>query len=335
MRSMLSLVLAATVLASTADVANGLRNLARMHEFVKLMELRRATAVAIPVDAVDPWGNPYRVAGDLVVSAGSDGKFEEQPAAGQFTGTEGDVVFANGVLVRSNRNWLAARVEPGTETERALVELREAEMNLMMMRTPVLRDIVLARVTLDTLMAGTAKVDGWGTPLRFDGARTISAGADRQFDPMSWNRAATDDLREDIILENGSIVRGADLNALLRRTPLYLQAIPQPVDASDVPAGPYHRVDPANNILAPKALNRVEPVYPEEYRRARIRGIVIVQASISDHGVVEDVRLLKSVAPDLDAAAIAAVRQWTFEPGRMDGKPVPVIFNLTVNFTLK
>ena len=44
-------------------------------------------------------------------------------------------------------------------------------------------------------------------------------------------------------------------------------------------------------------------------------------------------RLLKSRGPELDAAAMDAVKQWTFEPGRLNGNPVPVIFNLTVNFT--
>jgi protein TonB len=79
---------------------------------------------------------------------------------------------------------------------------------------------------------------------------------------------------------------------------------------------------------------RVEPVYAEAYRRARIRGIVMLEATISKEGVVEEVWLLKSLAPDLDAAAMDAARQWTFEPAKVDGKPVAVIFPLAVAFML-
>ncbi len=60
-----------------------------------------------------------------------------------------------------------------------------------------------------------------------------------------------------------------------------------------------------------------------------------MEAAISDTGIVENVRLVKSCAPDLDTAAMDAVRRWTFEPAKMDGKPVAVLFNLTVNFKLK
>jgi protein TonB len=46
------------------------------------------------------------------------------------------------------------------------------------------------------------------------------------------------------------------------------------------------------------------------------------------------VRVLRSI-PLLDEAAIDAVRQWEFTPTMIDGKAVPVIITMTVNFTLK
>ena len=51
--------------------------------------------------------------------------------------------------------------------------------------------------------------------------------------------------------------------------------------------------------------------------------------------VSREVAVDGSLAPDLDTAAMDAVKQWTFEPATQGGKPVPVIFNLTINFTLK
>jgi outer membrane biosynthesis protein TonB len=43
--------------------------------------------------------------------------------------------------------------------------------------------------------------------------------------------------------------------------------------------------------------------------------------------------VLKSI-PILDDAGLTAVRQWTFEPGTLDGQPVDVIYNLVVNFSV-
>jgi TonB family protein len=58
-----------------------------------------------------------------------------------------------------------------------------------------------------------------------------------------------------------------------------------------------------------------------------------VEARIGEDGSVEDARVLRSI-PLLDQAAIDAVMQWRFRPTLLNGKPVPVIMTVTVNFTL-
>ncbi|HSP33194.1 MAG TPA: energy transducer TonB [Thermoanaerobaculia bacterium] len=88
------------------------------------------------------------------------------------------------------------------------------------------------------------------------------------------------------------------------------------------------------DVHAPRVISRVEPTYPEEARRARISGIVIVEALIDKTGLVRDVQVLKPMPYGLDDAAVNAVKQWRFEPGMKDGQPVNVVFNLTVNFKL-
>jgi outer membrane biosynthesis protein TonB len=48
---------------------------------------------------------------------------------------------------------------------------------------------------------------------------------------------------------------------------------------------------------------------------------------------VRSVRLLSQAPfPGLNAAAVLAVSQWQFDPGRINGEPVAVIFNLTIRF---
>lgn len=88
------------------------------------------------------------------------------------------------------------------------------------------------------------------------------------------------------------------------------------------------------NVHAPKLVERVEPKYTAEARKARLSGIVIVEARIDETGRVTDAMAVKPLPFGLSEAALDAVKQWRFEPGMLDGKPVPVVFNVTVNFKL-
>ena len=88
------------------------------------------------------------------------------------------------------------------------------------------------------------------------------------------------------------------------------------------------------NIPAPVKIRDVRPVYPDAARAKGISGLVILEAIISADGGVTSARVLKSI-PELDAAAIEAVRQWRFEPTLLNGVPVPVIMTVTVNFSLQ
>lgn len=88
------------------------------------------------------------------------------------------------------------------------------------------------------------------------------------------------------------------------------------------------------NIRVPAKIHDVRPVYPDEALKARITGLVILEAVIGVNGAVTDARVLKSI-PVLDAAAVDAVRQWRFEPTLLNGAAVPVIMTVTVNFSLQ
>jgi TonB family protein len=88
------------------------------------------------------------------------------------------------------------------------------------------------------------------------------------------------------------------------------------------------------DVRAPVLIEKVEPLYTEEARKAQISGIVIIEAVIGRDGLVKNAHVLKPLPFGLDQAAIDAVKQWTFKPGTLEDKPVDVIFNLTVNFRL-
>jgi protein TonB len=87
-------------------------------------------------------------------------------------------------------------------------------------------------------------------------------------------------------------------------------------------------------IRTPKLIKRVEPVYPEIARQARVEGIVILEAATDMYGRVQTVKVLRSI-PLLDQAAMDAVRQWIYEPMIINGRPRGVIFTVTVRFKLE
>jgi TonB family protein len=88
-----------------------------------------------------------------------------------------------------------------------------------------------------------------------------------------------------------------------------------------------------DDLKPPKLSKKVDPVYPEEARKKGIQGVVILEAKIDESGRVMDAMILRSV-PDLDQAAIDAIRQWVYEPMLINGKPVKAIFTVTVKFQL-
>lgn len=87
-------------------------------------------------------------------------------------------------------------------------------------------------------------------------------------------------------------------------------------------------------IRAPLKLHDVAPVYPELARRARVQGLVLISCVIDADGRVAEAAVLRGV-PLLDAAALEAVRQWTYRPTLLNGSPVAVVMTVTVQFTLR
>jgi TonB family protein len=88
------------------------------------------------------------------------------------------------------------------------------------------------------------------------------------------------------------------------------------------------------NIRPPTKVKDVRPVYPPEAQSDRVQGVVILEAVIGPDGRVDRLAVLRSI-PQLDQAAIEAVKEWEFTPTLLNGTPVPVIMTVTVNFTLQ
>lgn len=72
----------------------------------------------------------------------------------------------------------------------------------------------------------------------------------------------------------------------------------------------------------PKALTRKSPAYPAELRAAGIEGSVVVSFVIDANGKVQAAQAVKSTHHAFEEAAVAAIREWQFEPGRKGGRQV-------------
>jgi protein TonB len=93
------------------------------------------------------------------------------------------------------------------------------------------------------------------------------------------------------------------------------------------------RVRVSQGVTQGLLVRRVQPMYPPLARQARIQGTVVLQAEISKEGTIQNLRLI-SGHPMLAPAAIEAVKQWRYKPYFLNGEPVEVETQITVNFSL-
>jgi periplasmic protein TonB len=104
---------------------------------------------------------------------------------------------------------------------------------------------------------------------------------------------------------------------------------PPPVPPPKIAATAPLRV--GGDVKEPRPLKMVPPVYPPLASKTRVSGTVVLEATLTGEGTVEEIRVL-SGHPLLIEAAIAAVKQWQYEPTMLNGIPVPIILTAKVHF---
>ena len=93
------------------------------------------------------------------------------------------------------------------------------------------------------------------------------------------------------------------------------------------------RVPVSSGVICGLLVRKVQPTYPPLAKQARISGSVILQAVIGKDGSIQNLKAV-SGHPMLIQSAIDAVRQWKYKPYILNGEPVEVDTQVTVNFTL-
>jgi TonB family protein len=87
-------------------------------------------------------------------------------------------------------------------------------------------------------------------------------------------------------------------------------------------------------VSAPVPLYRVEPEYSEEARKAKFQGTVVLSIVVDEQGNPKNFRVVRPLGLGLDEKAVEAVAKWRFKPAYKDGRPVPVMATVEVNFRL-
>ncbi|MCS7181649.1 MAG: energy transducer TonB [Thermoanaerobaculum sp.] len=77
-----------------------------------------------------------------------------------------------------------------------------------------------------------------------------------------------------------------------------------------------------------------KPAYPPLAARQRQGGTVILRVLVDENGIVRDVQVARGIRPDLglDAAAVAAVKNWRYRPATKDGVRVKTWFTQPIQF---
>jgi len=88
-------------------------------------------------------------------------------------------------------------------------------------------------------------------------------------------------------------------------------------------------------VTPPVVIHQVEPAYPDEARKAKFQGSVLVAVELDEQGRVRRVRVIQPAGLGLDEKAMEAVKQWRFKPATRDGRPVSVPASIEVSFHLR
>jgi len=122
--------------------------------------------------------------------------------------------------------------------------------------------------------------------------------------------------------DNGPAIPGSN--------PFSDSAARRPHVTSAAPTGP-ERI--TSRLAEGMLLDRVMPIYPPIARAAGVQGTVVLEATISKGGSIENLRVL-SGPQMLQQAAIDAVSRWRYRPYLLNGGPVEVETTVSVVFSL-
>jgi len=108
--------------------------------------------------------------------------------------------------------------------------------------------------------------------------------------------------------------------------------VPQSV-ANPTPIFPFVALPVSQGVTGGRLTHKVEPIYPSDARTQHMEGAVMLDALVGEDGNVHEVTVT-SGPPLLARAAAQAVKQWRYQPFQLNGKPVSIHNQITIQFKL-
>lgn len=93
--------------------------------------------------------------------------------------------------------------------------------------------------------------------------------------------------------------------------------------------------EPEPGVTNPQYKFKVEPKYPDSAKKAQKEGEVLLQATIDENGIPQDIKALTNLGFGLEEAAIDALKKTTFRPAMKGGEPISKQVTIPYKFTLK
>lgn len=87
-------------------------------------------------------------------------------------------------------------------------------------------------------------------------------------------------------------------------------------------------------VLPPRAIYAPNPSYTQAAKVALYGGTVVLLVEVDESGKAVDPIIMRPIGMGLDDEAVETVRNWQFTPATLEGKPVPVLINVEVNFRI-
>ena len=232
-----------------------------------------------------------------------------------------DALMESGGRISTRRGWFSG-----------IAAICNGSIVCVFVLLPLLHPASLPRQTLNTLLAAPVPPAQPLPPMtRITNVATHAAALVNPFTPplIVPNSVSTVDHEPRPAI-------GTGINSLVKEDGSLLNSIPDSIGKA---APPQVRVAPSrkpvisSGVMEGRKLSGAEPRYPTIAVAAHIQGTVLLAATISRTGMIENLRVV-SGAPMLAPAAEEAVRTWRYRPYLLNGEPVEVETTVRVIFNL-
>ncbi len=240
--------------------------------------------------------------------------WEARRAQGQTTG----IRISNDALRQSLAQQHLATLEDSIAESEKVVQ-RQPDNGFAMLQAAIGHALRASLAESEAESARDVQIaNGWDGRFRTQWGKNFSPEAERNIAGGLLSRNIT--LGSDPRAAVGAIIAGATA-----------QAPPPPPPRGVVADG--GQIPVASVVAEGNLVKKVQPIYPPLARAGRVQGAVEFRTVIDKTGHVQDVQLVRG-HPLLVSAAREAVLQWEYRPILLNGNPVEVITNVTVNFIL-